>query len=51
MVPYLAQQHASGNFPLEKISKTYDIKDVASAIADMELGRVIKPVLVYNTDR
>lgn len=50
MIPYLIEQHACGNFPLEKIVKFYKIEDFAVALDDMSSGKTIKPVLIWRTD-
>lgn len=47
MIPYLLERHRQGQYPLEKLIKSYDIKDFARAFQDMKDGRVLKPVLQW----
>jgi Zn-dependent alcohol dehydrogenase len=49
MIPFLIEQHSQGNFPIEKIVKTYKIEDFAVALDDMKSGKVIKPVLRWRS--
>lgn len=49
MIPFLIEQHRNGNFPLEKIIKTYDFEQFDAALQDMKSGKVIKPVLVMSS--
>ncbi|KAI5458337.1 chaperonin 10-like protein [Mariannaea sp. PMI_226] len=48
IIPFLIKQHSEGNFPLERIVKTYNIDDWELALEDMHSGTVIKPVLVWR---
>lgn len=47
MIPLLIEQYFKGNFPIEKIVKTYDFAHFEAALEDMKSGRTIKPVLVW----
>ena len=49
MIPFLMSQHSEGNFPLEKLVRTYRVEDFAVALEDMKSGKTIKPVLVWKT--
>jgi len=44
----LIEQHAKGNFPIEKLISFYDIKDFQKAFQDMKETKVIKPVLIWK---
>ncbi|KAJ6098600.1 hypothetical protein N7467_000135 [Penicillium canescens] len=46
-IPYLMEQHAKGNFPLERLIKVYESKDFLQAFQDMKDGKVLKPVLKW----
>ncbi|KAK3988836.1 chaperonin 10-like protein [Cladorrhinum sp. PSN332] len=46
-IPYLIDLHRRGRFPVERISKVYPVAEIKRAIADMEAGIVIKPVLKF----
>lgn len=48
MALYLIDQHAQGNYPLEKIIEYYNADDYATAMKDMKEGRTIKPVLRWQ---
>jgi Zn-dependent alcohol dehydrogenase len=44
---YLIEQNRLGKYPLEKLIKTYDVKDFNQAIKDMKEGKTIKPVILW----
>jgi len=44
----LLELRAAGSLPIEKLVRTYPFADVDHAIADMESGKTIKPVLVLD---
>jgi aryl-alcohol dehydrogenase len=44
----LLEMRAAGGLPVEKLVRTYDFHDIQHAIADMESGVTIKPVLLFN---
>jgi Zn-dependent alcohol dehydrogenase len=46
-IPKMIGWYRDGKFPVEKLVKFYDAKDVANALHGMEDGSVIKPVLVW----
>ncbi|KAK4167035.1 chaperonin 10-like protein [Cladorrhinum sp. PSN259] len=46
-IPHLVDLHKQGKFPVERISKVYPVEEIKQAIADMEAGNVIKPVLRF----
>lgn len=46
-VPRLLELHAEGRLPLEKLIRTYEFDDIATAVADAASGAAIKPVLVF----
>lgn len=47
MIPLLIENYHTGNFPVEKIVKTYNFADFESALDDMKSGRTVKRVLVW----
>jgi len=46
-IPELVRMHQEGNFPIEKLCKTYPVEKVEEAIRDMHNGKVVKPVLSW----
>ncbi|KAK1752716.1 aryl-alcohol dehydrogenase [Echria macrotheca] len=48
-IPYLMEMQAKGLFPLERFIEYYDVKDFERAIADAKSGKVIKPVLRWDS--
>ena len=44
----LLELRAAGELPVEKLVRTYPFADIEKAIADMESGATIKPVLVFD---
>ncbi|KAJ9494698.1 hypothetical protein H2202_009774 [Exophiala xenobiotica] len=48
MIPFLIEQHSTGNLPIEHLVTTYDVKDYEAALEDMRSGKTIKPVLVWR---
>ena len=46
MVPRLIDMWKTGQFPTEKLVKTYDFTDINTAFDDSESGAVVKPLLV-----
>jgi aryl-alcohol dehydrogenase len=44
----LLEIRKTGGLPVEKLVRTYPFKDIEQAIADMESGVTIKPVLVHE---
>jgi aryl-alcohol dehydrogenase len=47
VIPRLIDMHGRGRLPLEKLIRTYDFEDIASAFADAASGIAIKPVLTF----
>ncbi len=47
-IELLLQMRAAGRLPVEKLVRTYPFADVEKAIADMESGTTIKPVLLFE---
>lgn len=47
MAIYLIDQHSKGQYPLEKIITTYDVKDFETAMKDTKEGKTIKAVLKW----
>lgn len=47
-IPMLLEANAEGKFPYERLIKTYPVKEFAQAMEDMESGKVIKPVLLWD---
>jgi aryl-alcohol dehydrogenase len=46
-IPKLIELYQQGKFPFDKLITFYPFKDINLAVADMEQGRVIKPVLTF----
>lgn len=44
-IPELVHLYKQGQFPLDKLVKTYDFEDIDQAFEDSHNGKVIKPVL------
>jgi aryl-alcohol dehydrogenase len=45
LVPQLIELYKQGRFPVDRLVSNYRFAEIRRAIADMENGRVIKPVL------
>jgi aryl-alcohol dehydrogenase len=41
----LAELHAQGRFPFDKLVTFYDLSEINQAIHDSEAGRAIKPIV------
>jgi aryl-alcohol dehydrogenase len=50
LVPHLIELYKQGRFPVDKIVGNYRFAEIQRAIADMENGRVIKPILRMTDD-
>jgi aryl-alcohol dehydrogenase len=50
LVPHLIELYKRGRFPVDKIVGNYRFAEIQRAIADMENGRVIKPILRMTDD-
>lgn len=46
-VPFLIEQHAKGNFPMDQFVTFYDVKDYKQALEDTHKGKAIKAVLKW----
>ncbi|KIW44007.1 uncharacterized protein PV06_05051 [Exophiala oligosperma] len=46
-IPKLVKMQQEGNFPIDKMCKVYDIGDFDIAIADLKVGKVIKPIIKF----
>ncbi|KAL0475640.1 alcohol dehydrogenase [Neurospora intermedia] len=46
-IPFLINQHAKGNFPMEEFVTFYDVKDYKQALEDSHNGKAIKAVLKW----
>lgn len=46
-IPKLIELHKQGRFPYDRLITFYPFTDINQAVADMEQGRVIKPVLTF----
>ncbi|KAB5575428.1 chaperonin 10-like protein [Coniochaeta sp. 2T2.1] len=46
-IPRLLEMFKSGEFPIDKLHKTYRPADIETAIDDMKSGRVVKPVIAW----
>jgi aryl-alcohol dehydrogenase len=45
LVPHLIELHRQGRFPVDRLVRGYRFGEIRRAIADMENGQVIKPIL------
>ncbi|XHS00983.1 hypothetical protein ACFB49_25850 [Sphingomonas sp. DBB INV C78] len=50
MIPRLIDLHHSGDFPFEKMIKTFDFTNINAAVEAMKDGSVIKPVLLIGEE-
>lgn len=48
LVPRMLQWMRDGQLPLEKLVRSYPFESINEAVADMEAGRVVKPVLIFE---
>ncbi|KAG5980348.1 hypothetical protein E4U55_004126 [Claviceps digitariae] len=48
MLPFLMDQHAKGNFPIDKLVSFYDFNDFQRALDDAARGTALKAVLVWK---
>jgi len=46
-IPRLVELWRQGSFPLEKLSRRYDLEHINDAFADSASGEVVKPVVVF----
>ncbi|EGZ76300.1 GroES-like protein [Neurospora tetrasperma FGSC 2509] len=46
-IPFLIEQHAKGNFPMDQFVTFYDVKDYKQALEDSHNGKAIKAVLKW----
>jgi aryl-alcohol dehydrogenase len=47
MVPRLIEMWKGGQFPVDKLVRTYDFTDISTAFEDSESGAVVKPLLLF----
>lgn len=47
-IPRLLDWYRQGRLPLHKLVRTYPFEAINDAVADMEAGRVVKPVLIFE---
>ena len=47
-IPKLVDYFKQGKFPLDKLSRFYQPKDINQAFADSASGEVIKPIIVFD---
>jgi aryl-alcohol dehydrogenase len=50
LVPQLIELYKQGRFPVDKLVGNYRFAEIQRAVADMENGRVIKPILRMTED-
>jgi aryl-alcohol dehydrogenase len=50
LVPHLIELYRQGRFPVDRLVSSYRFGDIQGAIADMESGLVIKPILRMTGD-
>lgn len=46
-IPHLCKLQKEGKFPVEKLCKVYDYKDLEKALHDLHTGDVVKPVIKW----
>jgi len=44
-IPQLLEYHRQGQFPFDRLLTFYALEDINTAVADMQAGKVVKPVL------
>ncbi|OBT97631.1 hypothetical protein VE01_04453 [Pseudogymnoascus verrucosus] len=49
LIPELVKLQREGLFPVEKLSRAYPVADIDKAIADLKAGRVVKPILSWES--
>lgn len=47
-LPRLIEANQRGDFPYDKLIKTYPVGDVGKAIEDMKSGKTVKAVLTWD---
>ena len=47
-IPRLVEMHRNGEFPVEKLVKVYDYKDIEKALHELHEGTVVKPVIKWS---
>ncbi|KAF2635188.1 NAD(P)-binding protein [Massarina eburnea CBS 473.64] len=47
-IPKLVEMQMKGDFPIEKLCRTYPVERLKDAIQDLHTGKVIKPVLQWS---
>ena len=47
-LPKIIEHYQAGQFPYDRLVRTYDFADINKAIADTQSGEVVKPVLMMN---
>jgi aryl-alcohol dehydrogenase len=45
-IPKMVDLYLDGNFPIDRIIKTYRLDEINQAVADAEAGTVVKPVIL-----
>lgn len=48
LIPKLIEMFRAGDFPFDRLIKTYKLEDINQAFADADSGSVIKPVIVFD---
>jgi len=46
-IPLLMRLFEEGNFPVDKLVQTYEVRDFEQAVHDMHTGVVCKPVILF----
>ena len=47
-IPALVELYKQGRFPIDRLVHTYEFADIDQAAQDMQAGRTIKPVIVFE---
>ncbi|CAD0107995.1 unnamed protein product [Aureobasidium uvarum] len=48
MAPMLLEEHRQGRLPLQKVTTSYDVQDFQRAFEDVESGKAVKAVLIWQ---
>ncbi|KAG5927554.1 hypothetical protein E4U42_002103 [Claviceps africana] len=48
MIPFLMEEYAKGNYPIDKLVSFYDFNDFQTAMDDTKQGTALKAVLVWK---
>lgn len=46
-IPQMIEMHRAGKFPVDRLTKVYNYKDLPQALTDLHHGDVVKPVIQW----